>query len=81
MGIIPRQSSHPLPLSSLITEWSSQQPFIPSDSAIQSCFPDRIWAIRIPILLLLSGISGIGLFLGKVMLGEARKRSRAGKKV
>ncbi|TYJ53587.1 hypothetical protein B9479_005792 [Cryptococcus floricola] len=64
------------------TTWALFTPFLPSDSPLQSLFPAREWAIRLPLFVLLTGISVIGLFFGKVLLGEARKKKqKAGKKV
>ncbi|ODN82264.1 hypothetical protein L202_02547 [Cryptococcus amylolentus CBS 6039] len=64
------------------TTWALFTPFLPSDSPLQSLFPARDWAIRLPLFVLLTGISVIGLFFGKVLLGEARKKKqKAGKKV
>ncbi|ORX38822.1 dolichol phosphate-mannose biosynthesis regulatory [Kockovaella imperatae] len=66
---------------SYYTTWALLLPFLDSDSIAHSFFPDRIWAIRLPLILLLLGISGIGLFFSRVMMAEARKRASAGKKV
>ncbi|ODN85270.1 dolichyl-phosphate mannosyltransferase polypeptide 2, regulatory subunit [Cryptococcus wingfieldii CBS 7118] len=66
----------------LFTKQKKKKPFLPSDSPLQSLFPAREWAIRLPLFVLLTGISVIGLFFGKVLLGEARKKKqKAGKKV
>jgi len=59
----------------------STQPFLDPSSSVQSLFPPRQWAIRLPLLILLTGIAGVGLFFARVMMGEARKRARSGKKV
>ncbi|WWD21482.1 hypothetical protein CI109_105968 [Kwoniella shandongensis] len=64
------------------TTWALLLPFLSSSTPIQSLFPPREWAIRLPLLLLLSGITLVGLFFARVMLGEAKKKSqKAGKKV
>ncbi|WVQ83223.1 hypothetical protein IAT38_005362 [Cryptococcus sp. DSM 104549] len=63
------------------TTWALFLPFLPADSPLQALFPAREWAIRLPLLVLLTGITAVGLFFGKVLLSEARKKKRAGKKV
>lgn len=56
------------------------QPFLSSTSPLQSFFPAREWAVRLPVLLLLSGMIGVSLFFGRVALVEAAKKKRtAGK--
>ncbi|WRT64793.1 uncharacterized protein IL334_001727 [Kwoniella shivajii] len=64
------------------TIWALLLPFLSSDSPVQSLFPAREWAIKLPLLILLSGISAVGLFFARVMLSEARKKAvKGGKKV
>ncbi|WVW78487.1 hypothetical protein I302_100442 [Kwoniella bestiolae CBS 10118] len=64
------------------TTWALLLPFISPSSPIQSLFPPREWAIKLPLFLLLSGISAIGLFFARVSLSEARKKAaKGGKKV
>ncbi|WVN89477.1 uncharacterized protein L203_104702 [Cryptococcus depauperatus CBS 7841] len=64
------------------TIWALFLPFFSLDSPVHDLFPAREWAIRLPLLLLLTGITGISLFFGKVLLQEARKkRQKSGKKV
>ncbi|KAK0528033.1 Dolichol phosphate-mannose biosynthesis regulatory protein [Tilletia horrida] len=54
--------------------WALITPFFPADSPIQAYFPDRIWAVRGPAILLIVGLGGIGAFVGSVMQREAAKR-------
>ncbi|KAL9936327.1 hypothetical protein V8E36_004395 [Tilletia maclaganii] len=54
--------------------WALITPFFPADAAIQSYFPDRVWAVRGPALLLIVGLGGVGAFVGMVMQREAAKR-------
>ncbi|RXK37527.1 dolichyl-phosphate mannosyltransferase polypeptide 2, regulatory subunit [Tremella mesenterica] len=62
------------------TIWALFLPFIPASSPVQDLFPSREWAVRLPLFLLLTGMSGVGLFFARVTLSEARKkRMRAGK--
>ncbi|WVF69831.1 hypothetical protein IAT40_004610 [Kwoniella sp. CBS 6097] len=64
------------------TVWALLLPFIPESSPIQDLFPSRDWAIKLPLLLLVSGISAVGLFFARVSLVEARKKAaKSGKKV
>jgi len=57
------------------------QPFLEASNSLHSYFPPREWAVRLPAFLLLSGVGAIGLFFGKVMMNEARKKRGGGKKV
>ncbi|KAK8847390.1 hypothetical protein IAR55_005248 [Kwoniella newhampshirensis] len=62
--------------------WALLLPFLPPSSPVQSLFPPREWAIRLPLLLLLGGITLVSLFFARVMWIEARKKAlKAGKKV
>ncbi|AFR97643.1 dolichyl-phosphate mannosyltransferase polypeptide 2, regulatory subunit [Cryptococcus neoformans C23] len=64
------------------TIWALLLPFLPPTSTIPSYFPPRSYAIKLPIFLLLTGVCGVTLFFGRVMLTEARKkRVKGGKKV
>ena len=57
------------------------QPFVDPDQPIQNLFPPRVWAIRIPVILILLGSAVVGSFLGVVMIRSNRKRAKAaGKK-
>ncbi len=67
---------------STLTLW---QPFVDSDHFLQSLFPPRVWAIRIPVILILLGSAVVGSFLGLVMIRSnqkkaAKARAAAGKK-
>lgn len=52
------------------------QPFLPPSSPLHNLFPAREWAVRIPALLMLAGLSAIGAFVGLVMVKSARKKRR-----
>ncbi|KAK0546254.1 Dolichol phosphate-mannose biosynthesis regulatory protein [Tilletia horrida] len=54
--------------------WALITPFFPADSPIQAYFPDRVWAVRGPALLLILGLGAVGGFVGLVMQKEAAKR-------
>jgi dolichyl-phosphate mannosyltransferase polypeptide 2 regulatory subunit len=51
------------------------QPFVDDSHAIQSLFPPRVWAIRIPVILLLLGGAVVGSFLSVVMVRSNRKKA------
>ncbi|CRK01007.1 hypothetical protein BN1723_021027, partial [Verticillium longisporum] len=39
-------------------------PFVDDDHPLQSLFPARVWAIRIPVILILLASAVVGSFLG-----------------
>ena len=51
------------------------QPFVDDDHPLQSLFPSRVWAIRIPVILTLLGSAVVGSFLGMVMIKSNRKKA------
>jgi dolichyl-phosphate mannosyltransferase polypeptide 2 regulatory subunit len=65
-------------------ETKSSKPFVDPDQPIQNLFPPRVWAIRIPVILILLGSAVVGSFLSVVMIRSNRKRAvkakAAGKK-
>jgi dolichyl-phosphate mannosyltransferase polypeptide 2 regulatory subunit len=70
------QSSQPspaLPKPTLTRHFP--QPFVDDSHAIQSLFPPRVWAIRIPVILLLLGGAVVGSFLSVVMVRSNRKKA------
>lgn len=50
------------------------QPLFPADSSIHAYFPARVWAIRLPALVLILGLGVVGTFIGVVMQKEAAKK-------
>ena len=48
------------------------QPFFDDTSPVHDYFPSREWAVRIPALILVVGISAISLFLGLAVVRERR---------
>ncbi|KAF3937198.1 hypothetical protein ABW19_dt0204100 [Dactylella cylindrospora] len=56
------------------TVWTLLTPFIDDDHPIQSLFPPRVWAIRIPVILLLIGSAVVGSFLSVVMIRSGQKK-------
>ena len=51
------------------------QPFVDEDHVLHSLFLPRVWAIRIPVILLLLGGAVVGSFLSVVMVRSNRKRA------
>ncbi|KZV90254.1 hypothetical protein EXIGLDRAFT_569411, partial [Exidia glandulosa HHB12029] len=56
------------------TTWALVLPFLPPDNAVHQYFLPREWAVRIPALILLLGLSAVGAFVSTVMIREGRKR-------
>ncbi|KAI0636874.1 dolichol phosphate-mannose biosynthesis regulatory protein Dpm2 [Trametes polyzona] len=59
------------------TIWTILLPILDESSPIHAWFPSREWALRIPALIVVTGISAIGLFLGlRIVLDERAERRR-----
>lgn len=58
----------------LIMMLTLPQPFVDSDHPLQNVFPPRVWAIRIPVILILLGSAIVGSFLSVVMIRSNKKR-------
>ena len=65
------------------SKWTSLtdyvQPFVDSDHPLQNVFPPRVWAIRIPVILILLGSAVVGSFLSVVMIRSNRKKAAKAK--
>lgn len=57
------------------TVWTLLMPFVDEDHPLQSLFPPRVWAIRIPVILILLGSTVVGSFLASVMIRSNRKKA------
>jgi dolichyl-phosphate mannosyltransferase polypeptide 2 regulatory subunit len=55
------------------------QPFVDDDHPLQNFFPPRVWAIRIPVILILLGSAVVGSFLSMVMIRSNRKKAAKAK--
>lgn len=53
----------------------SIQPFVDDDHVLHTLFPPRVWAIRIPVLLIILGSTVVGSFIGMVMVRSNRKKA------
>ena len=47
------------------------QPFFPEDATIQGYFPPRVWAVRLPAIILVVGLCVIGAFIASVLRKQA----------
>ena len=61
-------------LLSLTVFSPSQKPFVDQGHPLHDLFPPRVWAIRIPVIIILLGIAVVGSFLSMVMIQSERKR-------
>ncbi|KZF25088.1 dolichol phosphate-mannose biosynthesis regulatory protein Dpm2 [Xylona heveae TC161] len=57
------------------TIWTLLMPFVDPGHPLHDLFPPRVWAIRIPVILILLGSAVVGSFLGVVMIRSNRKRA------
>lgn len=55
--------------------WTLLMPFVDDSHPSQSIFPPRVWAIRIPVMLILLGGAVVGSFLSVVMIRSNRKKA------
>lgn len=76
-----------LPSQSMRSEYqiiNSTQPFVDPGHPLHDFFPPRVWAIRIPVILILLGSAVVGSFLSVVMIRSNQKKAAkaraAGKK-
>lgn len=46
---------------------------------LQNFFPPRVWAIRIPVIIILLGGAVVGSFLGMVMIRSNKKKAAKAK--
>jgi len=58
------------------TTWVMLLPFLSSDHFLHAFFLPRPYAVTVPVMLLVVGVSGILAFLGKVMISQARKKKK-----
>ncbi|KAK7020580.1 dolichol phosphate-mannose biosynthesis regulatory protein [Favolaschia claudopus] len=58
------------------TTWAMLLPFFDSSSEIHNFFPPREWAVRLPAIILLVGVSAIGAFVFNTIIKEKRKKQR-----
>jgi len=51
------------------------EPFVDAGHPLHDFFPPRVWAIRIPVILILVGGAVVGSFLGVVMIRSKQKKA------
>ncbi|KAI9670986.1 MAG: hypothetical protein M1831_005071 [Alyxoria varia] len=61
------------------TIWTLFMPFVDTDHPLHSIFPPRVWAIRIPVILILLGSAVVGSFLSVVMIRSNRRKAAKAK--
>lgn len=61
------------------TAWTLLMPFVDPGHPLHDFFPPRVWAIRIPVILILLGSAVVGSFLGMVMIRSNRKKAAKAK--
>ncbi|KAF2709753.1 dolichol phosphate-mannose biosynthesis regulatory, partial [Pleomassaria siparia CBS 279.74] len=57
------------------TIWTLFMPFVDEDHTLHSLFPPRVWAIRIPVILIILFSTVVGSFLSVVMIRSNRKKA------
>ena len=55
------------------------QPFVDDGHPLHDLFPPRVWAIRIPVILILLGSAVVGSFLSVVMIRSNQKKAAKAK--
>ena len=71
----PATSPSPFHHSLLANKLSPLQPFVDQGHPLHDFFPPRVWAIRIPVILILLGSAVVGSFLSVVMIRSNRKKA------
>jgi len=61
------------------TTWTLLMPFVDPGHPLHDLFPPRVWAIRIPVILILLGTTVVGSFLSMVMIKSNRKKAAKAK--
>ncbi|KAI9657584.1 MAG: hypothetical protein M1829_006892 [Trizodia sp. TS-e1964] len=57
------------------TIWTLLMPFVDRGHPLHDLFPARVWAVRIPVILILLGCTVVGSFLSLVMIRSKGKRA------
>ncbi|KAI8873142.1 dolichol phosphate-mannose biosynthesis regulatory, partial [Ramicandelaber brevisporus] len=57
------------------TLWTIAMPFVDEGHPLQGFFPDRIYAIRVPVALLVFGLATIGGFISLVLIKSKAKKA------
>ncbi|RPA95166.1 dolichol phosphate-mannose biosynthesis regulatory protein Dpm2 [Choiromyces venosus 120613-1] len=59
--------------------WTLFMPFVDDGHPLHDLFLPRVWAVRIPVILILVGIAVVGSFLSVVMIRSGRKKAAKAK--
>ncbi|KDQ60797.1 hypothetical protein JAAARDRAFT_31777 [Jaapia argillacea MUCL 33604] len=57
------------------TTWAILLPFFEPSSLVHQMFPPREWAVRLPALILVLGLTAIGIFIGSTIVKENRRKA------
>ncbi|KAF1974431.1 dolichol phosphate-mannose biosynthesis regulatory [Bimuria novae-zelandiae CBS 107.79] len=57
------------------TIWTLFMPFVDEDHILHAFFLPRVWAIRIPVILIVLATTVVGTFLSTVMIRSNRKKA------
>ncbi|OCK85447.1 hypothetical protein K432DRAFT_377685 [Lepidopterella palustris CBS 459.81] len=55
--------------------WTLFMPFVDEDHPLHTLFPPRVWAIRIPVILILLFSTVVGSFVSVVMIRSNRRKA------
>ncbi|KAF8471796.1 dolichol phosphate-mannose biosynthesis regulatory protein Dpm2 [Kalaharituber pfeilii] len=53
--------------------WTLLMPFVDPGHPLHDLFPPRVWAIRIPVIIILVGLAVVGSFVSVVMIRSGKK--------
>ncbi|KAI5808521.1 dolichol phosphate-mannose biosynthesis regulatory protein [Peziza echinospora] len=53
--------------------WTLLLPFVDAGHPLHELFPPRVWAIRLPVIIILIGVAVVGSFLSVVMIKSSKK--------
>ncbi|KAJ3074395.1 hypothetical protein HDU98_011370 [Podochytrium sp. JEL0797] len=56
------------------TTWALVLPLLDESNSINAYFPDRVWAVRVPVILLVAGGSLIVAFVASVLNKSKKKK-------
>ncbi|CAJ2510010.1 Uu.00g059100.m01.CDS01 [Anthostomella pinea] len=59
--------------------WTLAMPFVDSGHPLHDFFPPRVWAVRLPVILILLASAVVGSFLSVVMIRSNRKKAAKAK--
>lgn len=60
--------------------WVLVLPFVETDSLLQNLFPPRDYAIKLPLILLVSAVFAVTAFIGNVIKNAQKEKLKKSKK-